>query len=212
MSSNVRLIIGACLAAISLFGGDQAKADDAANKPMRWKSLTFRCAVAEGPKLEACAPLKAKGIDPRILAQSRLDVEGIPGCRLAGLTPGTQVDYPFSISEDPRFLELPRPLVVITNPDWAEPPPQGAIAQLYPEQALAVRPTAHVVVNCRVAVDGTAQGCKVAEEEPPGYGFGEAGIRAVMLMRFKPQMRDCTPTDAGSIRMPLIFRPPSSAK
>ena len=212
MSPPVRLIFGICLVTISLLGGNQAKAEGASDKPMRWKSLTFRCTVSGGPKLEACAPLRAKGIDERTLAQSRLDVEGIPSCRLTGLTPGTQVEYPFSYSEDPRFVNLPRPLVVITNPDWAEPPNLGVIAQLYPERALAARPTARVVVDCRVAINGVAQDCKVADEDPPGLGFAEAGLRAVEFMRFRPQMRDCSPTDAGKIRIPLVFRPPSSEK
>lgn len=199
------------LLAISLFGG-AAAAHEPPDKPMLWKSLTFRCDVAEGPRLERCAPLKAKGIDPRIVARSRLDVEGIPSCRLSGLTPGTTVNYPFPYSEDPRFLTLPRPLVMIRNPDWAEPPPLDAIAQLYPKQAVAAGLTARVVISCRVAASGEAQDCKVVEETAPGNGFGEAGLKAMTLMRFKPQKRDCTPTDDGTIRIPLVFAPPRSGR
>jgi len=57
---------------------------------------------------------------------------------------------------------------------------------LYPEMARIAGINGDVLIQFVVGADGAPRNFVVAQEKPTGLGFGEAGIKAMQAMRFKP--------------------------
>lgn len=206
--SRIIFAITIATAALVLGSGSTVFAAEKPGWPAaQLKTLNFRCSVAEGPKLTACKPLRAEGIDPLTVEYSRTAVESLASCVLGDLKPGTKVTYPFPYSDDPAYLENPIRPHVIKNVDYAEPPPLGEILRLYPEKPRRAGIGGRVVVKCGVNLNGNATNCKVVEENPLGYGFGHAALTALEAFRFIPQLYDCKPTDKGTVLIPINFVP-----
>ena len=50
------------------------------------------------------------------------------------------------------------------------------------------RPAGRVVVNCVIRTDQRLDDCRIVEESPRGFGFGEQALRATAFFRFRPPM------------------------
>ena len=50
------------------------------------------------------------------------------------------------------------------------------------------RPAGRVVVNCVIRIDQRLDDCRIVEESPLGFGFGEQALRATAFFRFRPPM------------------------
>lgn len=94
---------------------------------------------------------------------------------------------------------------VITNPQWLERPEGTDLAELYPTRAVRSGRGGRVVLDCVVRADGRVQ-CSVASEDPPGFGFGEASLRASRLFRMSPQLEDGKPSEGGRVRVPITWQ------
>lgn len=57
---------------------------------------------------------------------------------------------------------------------------------LYPEMARIAGINGDVLIQFVVGADGSPSNIIVAQEKPAGLGFGEAGIKAIKAMKFKP--------------------------
>ncbi len=57
---------------------------------------------------------------------------------------------------------------------------------LYPEMARIAGINGDVLIQFVVGADGIPRDVRVAQEKPKGLGFGEAGVKAIKAMRFKP--------------------------
>lgn len=57
---------------------------------------------------------------------------------------------------------------------------------LYPEMAKLAGLNGDVLIQFVVGADGTPRNVVVAQEKPTNAGFGDAGVKAIMAMRFKP--------------------------
>ena len=176
--------------------------------PSQRKFLTFHCVVAEGPKLTACKPLDAEQVDARIVEYSRSAVERLPSCVLSKSEIGADFTWKVPYYDDPAHLDHPIQNHIITNPDYDVRPTPEELERLYPHQARGIGVPGRAVIKCGVRVDGHVKNCEVVEESPKDYGFGSAGLAALKLFRFKPQLRDCVPTDGGTIQMSLDFPVP----
>ncbi len=60
-----------------------------------------------------------------------------------------------------------------------------------------------VRMQCSVTAQGSLTGCRIVSEDPSGQGFGAASLRMVNLFRMRPQTRDGTPVDGGSVTIPI---------
>lgn len=87
----------------------------------------------------------------------------------------------------------PRP-PVITAVQWSRRPEMQAGD--YPVQALQLGLSGRVVVRCTARSDGAPVNCRVASEDPVGYGFGEAAVRIVERGRLTPLTIDGAATNA----------------
>jgi protein TonB len=63
------------------------------------------------------------------------------------------------------------------NPIRIVRPTREAIMSQYPRDALAQGVSGRTVVECEIIANGLLDHCRVLEEDPPGYGFGDAAIQ-----------------------------------
>ena len=54
--------------------------------------------------------------------------------------------------------------------------------------------------------DGGLTDCRLIEETPTGFGFGEATLAAAKQFRLEPRTRSGAPVEGGTVRLPLAWR------
>jgi TonB family protein len=101
---------------------------------------------------------------------------------------------------------------VITMPDWQRLPTADDLTQYYPKAAADAGLGGRAVIACNVTAEGALDGCQVAQEDPPGSGFGGAALSLASLFRMRPMTRDGTPVAGGKVRIPIRFQPPAATE
>lgn len=96
----------------------------------------------------------------------------------------------------------------IIDPDWRRVENPGNPLRFYPERAQRLAVEGAATISCVVDASGRLQDCRVLDETPAGYGFGEAALRMKVLFRMKPLTRGGQPVDGGVVRVPIRFRLP----
>jgi protein TonB len=96
---------------------------------------------------------------------------------------------------------------VVINPNWLRRPSATDIANAYPPDARASRISGHTIIKCIVGLNGETHDCQIAAEDPPGKGFGDAGLKLAKLMLFIPRRIDCVAADGASVSIPFGFGP-----
>lgn len=73
---------------------------------------------------------------------------------------------------------------------WLRVPLGDDLAKLYPARAQREHKTGKATVHCAVLTSGEMGDCTTLQEEPPGYGFGDATVNVAkhfkMAGRFGP--------------------------
>lgn len=94
----------------------------------------------------------------------------------------------------------------VVSPDW--------IKRIDPNQVVGLFPTAAAdagivqgvgVADCQVAADGLLSDCRVAREEPSGYGFGASAVAAATVSQVNPWTADGRPAHGVRIKLPIAF-------
>ncbi len=94
---------------------------------------------------------------------------------------------------------------VITDPRWARQPSSDELADVYPERALGLGKAGLVELSCTVAASGDLSGCRVAREDPQGWGFGSAAMKLTKRFRLVPRQLDGKPVDGALVNIPIRF-------
>jgi TonB family protein len=96
-----------------------------------------------------------------------------------------------------------RPARVITQPDWIKRPRAEDLVSYYPAAGAGV--SAKVKLTCLVTSRGTLDGCSIAEESPPGHGFGQSALMMAPLFLMRPKTVDGAPVGGATITIPINF-------
>jgi protein TonB len=86
------------------------------------------------------------------------------------------------------------------TPQWSERP-----AQLpWTPHRTDLPTSALVVLDCLISEDGRLA-CQIVNEDPPGWGFGEAALRLSSQLRMAPTTREGDPTANHRYRLRVPF-------
>jgi TonB family protein len=96
------------------------------------------------------------------------------------------------------------PGAVVTRPDWRVVPNGADLSEQYPAVAQFIGLPGRVLLQCEVAIDGSAS-CRVIDETPAGLGFGDAALAFSKTFKMKPMTVNGQPVDGGTIKIPLKF-------
>ena len=92
-----------------------------------------------------------------------------------------------------------------TKPTWVRAPNGEDFARYYPALAAQLGVGGRAVVHCRVSLEGVLVDCAVVEEDPPGYGFGEAALKMMPKFRMRPLVVNGVAASSGEISIPIRF-------
>lgn len=73
-----------------------------------------------------------------------------------------------------------------------------------PDEALEHTVSGRAVLDCLLPPVGPVQQCRVVEELPAGWGFGDAALAGAPTVRMAPAVRDGQPVEAR-VRLPFNF-------
>lgn len=91
---------------------------------------------------------------------------------------------------------------------WLRRPTAEHLAHHYPDKAQREGVEGSATVECGVTGVGSMTGCRVLNEDPAGYGFGEAALAMSAYFRLGPA--DGTePMSGGKVKLPIRFALPS---
>ncbi|WP_082765509.1 MULTISPECIES: TonB family protein [unclassified Phenylobacterium] len=99
----------------------------------------------------------------------------------------------------------PNPIV---SPHWIQRPSGADINRFYPVEAARRETEGRAVIVCGVNGEGTLVDCKVVEEAPVNFGFGEAALKLSTRFRMTPTTADGQSVAGGTVRIPLRFAVP----
>jgi hypothetical protein len=94
---------------------------------------------------------------------------------------------------------------LIAHPVWVERPDGESFAHAYPQAAMRQNVMGHATLDCVVRQGGLLD-CNVADEEPAGWGFGEAALQAAQGFRIGDRTQDGQATLSRHVRLPMSFR------
>ncbi len=92
-----------------------------------------------------------------------------------------------------------RSLKVLRRPTDAE------TADLYPAEARRHAKQGQAVVSCEIGLSTRLENCTVTSEDPPGFGFGAALLKATPYYRIQPPAVNGEPVPHVKISIPMRF-------
>lgn len=88
---------------------------------------------------------------------------------------------------------------------WRRIPTGPQLDQLMPAELRTYEFTARAAVECTLR-NGAPTGCVLVEEDPQGWGVGEATLKAAPLFEAEPRTRAGVRTEGRRIRLPIVWR------
>jgi len=117
---------------------------------------------------------------------------------------------PMVVAAPPPPAPKPKPIHVVTNPDWLRTPNGDDLARYYPERAQRNGVEGKATINCAVNTGGNLVDCRVADESPAAQGFGRAALKMAGEFHMRPETRDGVPVAGARISIPIRFRLPDA--
>jgi hypothetical protein len=92
----------------------------------------------------------------------------------------------------------------VTKPVWASLPSATDFQATFPKTENGVNHV-RVVLGCTVEAGGGLGGCAVAQEDPPGQGYGAGALALAAKFRVAPWTLDGAPTVGAHIKLPIRY-------
>lgn len=97
------------------------------------------------------------------------------------------------------------PVVSLSEVPFAQRPSASDFSRNYPRRALNAGLSGRVTLACVVQRSLRLE-CSIVEEDPPGHGFGQAGLRIARRFRAERQFPDGRTTVGAQVTVPMVFR------
>ncbi len=94
------------------------------------------------------------------------------------------------------------------NVKWKRKPQSSDFADNYPERAQRLEKEGTSTIACIVNERGKLTECQVVEEDPAGYGFGQAHITAMKRLEAEPQQLNGEPVAGGRLTLKVRWTLP----
>lgn len=79
-------------------------------------------------------------------------------------------------------------------------------SDLYPPEARRHAKQGEAVVSCEIGLSTRLEKCVIASEDPPGFGFGDALMKATAFYRIEPPTVNGKPVPHVRIKIPMRFQ------
>jgi hypothetical protein len=93
----------------------------------------------------------------------------------------------------------------ISRPDWVRRPSALQMLEVLPRGLARAHSGGKATIECEVTVQGALRGCRVAAEDPPGKGFGDAALLLAPYFQLRPAMKGGKPVE-GKVRLPMRWQ------
>jgi hypothetical protein len=93
---------------------------------------------------------------------------------------------------------------MVTKPAWLVLPSAEDLNATFPKTQNGVNKV-RVVLGCTVEAGGSLGGCSVAQEDPPGQGYGAGALALASKFRLGPWSQDGEPTVGAHIKLPIRY-------
>jgi TonB family protein len=91
------------------------------------------------------------------------------------------------------------------GPDWLRKPTGQDMANYYPEKAQRDAVSGRGIIDCDVTAKGLLDHCRVVDDFPAGYAFGEAALKLGRIFRLDPKTVDVADPARNRVIIPIIF-------
>lgn len=98
------------------------------------------------------------------------------------------------------------PAPALTQVEWVATPTGQDIANVYPPTAVAAGKSGAVLLDCKVASEGSLEACQVEIEDPVGLEFGLAALELAPLFKMAAKAPDGSDVAGRTIRIPIMFQ------
>jgi TonB family protein len=96
--------------------------------------------------------------------------------------------------------------------DWARKPTGDDVARYYPQKGKNTHTSGRGIIDCDVTAAGLLDKCRVVDEWPADYGFGEAALKLGRIFRLNPKTVDVNDPNLNRIIMPIMFTLPGTSQ
>jgi TonB family protein len=114
------------------------------------------------------------------------------------------VDKDLVAEPEPVVAPTRQPKIVSAN--VVRRPTPRETADLYPPEARKHARQGEAVVTCEIGMSTRLENCVVTSEDPPGFGFGEALMKATAFYRIEPPAVNGKPVPHVKIKIPMRFQ------
>ena len=108
-----------------------------------------------------------------------------------------------AVSSAAAIRTAPAPDLLEVN--WVATPTGQDIANVYPPTAVQAGKGGAVLLECKVARQGSLETCRVQIEDPVGLEFGLAALELAPLFRMAQTAPDGSTVAGRTVRIPIMF-------
>lgn len=91
------------------------------------------------------------------------------------------------------------------SPEWIRKPDAYTLSRHYPVRAQFKSMDGRAVVECHIGQGGFLADCKILEEDPSNFGFGEAALNVAKTCQLSERTPSGISTVGLKVRIPIRF-------